>query len=608
MAHFKDSDALDVSLTPLQQKAIDSNAHAIVVLAGAGSGKTEVVARRVQRLLTSQADVGRILALSYTNKAAEELGERLRERAGADAERVTTETIHGFAHSLLRQHSTKIGLPIEPEILTRDEDRVELLNQWLSSEGLGTPTYPLDRLRKVDLDRALLVDSEEATDWRRALASLPALDYPALLDAAFEVLGLKSVRKQLSRTYTHVVVDEAQNLTPAQYRLLTTMIGVPDEGPAMMLVGDDKQSIISFAGANPELINQFAHTYGAEIIHLRENFRSAAVISELAGIIASELGQDQPRMEPHAAPGQIKVTEGADETQEASRVGDWVQTLLDSGLPPNTVASGESTKIRAEDIAVLGRSASALRGVAMELEERGVVYSTSSDAGDWLEGLAGKVVMELIAFNASASHVSPQWQLARLIDRDPELLKSRDQIAAAIREHNNAVVRMLADLFEVNGIQEFIDSLGTLVRDSDASTSELASWNADFEEIKNAWSDYRSGADRDSWSWGDFRLFCSRRQRGSALQGVQLLTIHKSQGREFRAVAIVGMNEGQIPDFRAKSDVERASELRTFYVAVTRARRVLLLARARSRSTRYGQRASTPSPYLKLVEPLLGSN
>ncbi|TJY64126.1 ATP-dependent helicase [Arthrobacter sp. CAU 1506] len=602
MSQFEDRHP-EVSLSFLQRKAIESDSRAIVVLAGAGSGKTEVVARRVQRLLT-QDGVGRILALSYTNKAAEELGERLRSRVGSESERVTTETIHGFAHSLLRQHSTKIGLPVEPEILTRDEDRAELLNQWLNSQGLQPATDPIAQLRDIDLNRARNIDTPAVEDWGRALASLPALDYAALLSAARELLELKSVRRQLGRTYTHIVVDEAQNLTPSQYLLLTALMGERGEGPAMMLVGDDKQSIISFAGADPDLIRQFARSYDAEVIELTDNFRSAAIISAVAGLIAGQLGQNQPSVEPHAAPGCIEYVSGSDESDEAAKISNWVEELLRSGLPEKSVAPGESVEIRAEDIAVIGRSVSALRGTAKALEARDVIYSTSSDAADWLEGLVGKVVLELIAFNAAARHVSPQWQLGRLIDVDPEMLKSREQIAAAIRSHDNVLIAALAKLVDETDIRGFIENLRTLVPDTEGSTSELASWNADVEEIEKAWRDYNATVDRESQTWGGFRLFCSRRQRGSATHGVQLLTVHKSQGREFRAVAIVGMNEGQIPDFRAKSPNEQAGELRTFYVAVTRARRVLLLSRALRRTTKYGQRPTTPSPYLAFARQL----
>lgn len=594
----------DVYLTSLQRKAIESNSRAIVVLASAGSGKTEVVARRVQRLLT-QGTTGRILALSYTNIAAEALGERLRSRVGAESERVTTATIHGFAHSLLRQHSTRIGLPVEPEILTRDEDRAELLNQWLSSQGLQPARDPFSRLREIDYYRACNIDNPEVEDWRRALASLPALDYPGLLDAALELLELKSVRRQLGRTYSHIVVDEAQNLTPSQYLLLTALMGEQGDGPSMMLVGDDKQSIISFAGADPDLIKQFARSYDAEVIELVENFRSAAIISTFASLIASQLGQTQPVGEPHAAPGCIDFISGQDEPDEAAKISQWVEDLLRRGLPERSVAPGESVKVRAEEIAIIGRSASALRETAKALEARGVAYSTSTDAADWLEGLVGKVVLELIAFNTAARHVSPQWHLGRLIEVDPEMLRSREQIAAAMRAHENPLIAALASLVDETDMRGFVERLGTFVRETHGSTSELASWNSDYMEIVKAWGEYNATVDRASQTWGDFRFYCSRRQRGLATDGVKLLTVHKSQGHEFRAVAIVGMNEGQIPDFRAKSARERAGELRTFYVAVTRARRVLLLSRALHRETRYGPRPTEPSPYLHFIRRLI---
>jgi DNA helicase-2/ATP-dependent DNA helicase PcrA len=599
-----ETDYATVTLSTMQKKAIESDARAVVVLASAGSGKTEVVARRVQRILGAPEGVGRVLALSYTNKAAEELRDRLRERTGSESDRVMTETIHGFAHSLVRQHSTRIGLPLEPEVLTRDEDRVELLDQWRESQGLGRASDPLGTLRRMDLDRAKNVDSEDIADWRRALASLPALDYPALLDAAFELLELKSVRRQLARTYTHIVVDEAQNLTPAQYRLLTQLVGPPGDGPSAMLVGDDKQSIISFAGADPELIKKFAKSYDAQVIELTQNFRSAAMLSELAGIVANELGQHQGRPNPHAARGQIDLIRGLDEEDEAREVTDWIQNLLRHGLPAAAVAVGESVKIRPEDVAVLGRSASALRATAIELDKRSVEYSSSSDAGDWLEGLVGKIVLEIIALNASVQHFSPQWQLARLIDANPDLLKTPEEVASVISLHRDPLVVALAPLIGEPDLGRFITKLQSLSLEESSRDADLASWTADLEEINHAWADYNATVDRPAQSWPDFRIFCSRRQRGSSTQGLQLLTIHKSQGREFRAVAIVGMNEGQIPDFRAKTATEQASELRTFYVAITRARRILLLSRARQRSTRFGVRGTTASPYLSFAKKL----
>jgi len=107
----------DIELSPAQQKAVDSHAPAIVVTAGAGSGKTEVVARRVERLLTADASgYGRVLAVSYTEKASAELRDRLEDRLGGDSQRVDCSTLHHFAHSLIRKYGPLVGLPLEPPV------------------------------------------------------------------------------------------------------------------------------------------------------------------------------------------------------------------------------------------------------------------------------------------------------------------------------------------------------------------------------------------------------------------------------------------------------------------------------------------------------------
>ena len=123
-----------------------------MVVAGAGGGKTEVVADRIERLLLdSEDDAYRVVAVSYTVKASDELRARLADRLGDLHRRVDTDTIHGFALSLLRQHGTRIGLPVEPEILSRNEDRAELLGSWLTQSGRSVPEDPSLMLAEFDL-------------------------------------------------------------------------------------------------------------------------------------------------------------------------------------------------------------------------------------------------------------------------------------------------------------------------------------------------------------------------------------------------------------------------------------------------------------------------
>ncbi|MET8315485.1 ATP-dependent helicase [Rhodococcus erythropolis] len=595
---------IDVILSAEQVSVVESNSRAILVVASAGSGKTEVVARRVQRLLEgAQATSGKILALSYTVQAADELRLRLHERAGGLTQFVDTETIHGFAHSLLRQHGTKLGLPIEPELLTRDEDRVELMNQWRGSQGLGPLTDPLAALRKIDLLRAKLTAHQDVDDWESALESVSALDYPALLSAARRLMDLRSTRRQLERIYSHIIVDEAQNLTPAQYDLISSVIGKPntDGGPSTMFVGDDKQSIISFAGADPDLLKLFADEYNAVTIRLNSNFRSAQKISNLATRVAKALGNTTSSHSTHAAQGIIEYHDGADERHEARIVADWVENLLTNGIQSQALASSESNSIRPEEIAVLGRSGTALRHIAPELTKREISFSIASGTNDWLESTAGKVALEIISLKSASEHQSTHWQLARLLNSSPNDVSTPSLLKKRLLRDNDSTLRMLTPLTDSTTVSEFIDKLKEIPVPEETKTQELSAWTADLDQILSCWHEFDQLTDRTALTWGNFRVYCSRQQRGETGPGVRLLTIHKSQGQEFRAVALVGLNQGQLPDFRAKTPESEEAELRTFYVAVTRSRRVLLLTRPKSRMTRYGSRSSDPSEFLSYL-------
>lgn len=596
----------DRRLSADQAAAVSCDDDAIVVVASAGSGKTEVAARRVERLLTeSQGESFRVLALSYTLKAADELGQRFRERLGELHRRVDTNTVHGFAHSLLRQHGTRIGLPVEPEVLVRDEDRAELLARWLHAEGRAIPNDLVAAFNQLDLARARELGAPLLGEWEAALSSSGALDYASMLVRATELLGLQSAQRQLARLYAHVIVDEAQNLTAAQYTLLTALIGAPArEGGhlAAMVIGDDKQSIVSFAGADPLLISRFATEYGATRFHLRQNFRSASGIVALADRVAEQLGHGrdaEAELVHYAAPGLIEFREAPDEDSEAKLIAEWALQLLDHGLPERALAPGEGSTVRSDDIAVLGRSAASLRATKAALEAAGHAPATSSSPEDWLSTMAGKVIFEMVALFSSSDHQSTHWQLSRLLVTDEDNVRTPDALADALESSSDPTVQMLAGLCSLNGPHDFMAALAEVDLPDDASDDWLAAWDADSRQLIDAWKSFVSQTDAAGQTWGNFRLHVSRMQRGDDLDpGVRLITIHKAQGREYRAVAIVGLNDGQLPDFRATSADEQLAELRTFYVAITRPTRVLLLTRPMSRQTRYGARASDPSPFL----------
>ncbi len=584
-----------MQLTPEQEAVVDSPAAAIVVSAGAGSGKTEVVAHRVERILQdSPHEEFVVLAVSYTVKAAEELGNRFRYRLGGLRQRALVETVHGFALTVLRRFGTRIGLPPEPELLVLDEDRVELLQQWLDAEGAGPIENPAEVLARLDLARARGENAPHLAAWRAALAERGALDYPAIVDRCADLLEGPWVARSLRRTYKHVIVDEAQNLTAAQYRLLTALIGPPgDDHVAAMLVGDERQSIVGFAGADQGLMGRFAQEYSARRFGLSTNHRSAHRIVDLTSAVATDLGRDAAPPARYAAEGVVEVRTASTEAEEGALVAGWVESLLREGLPQDRVGAGESGPIPAEEIAVLGRTAASLRSVKAALDGAGIAWAEGSTPEEWVETTAARVLLDVIAWRAAPGHQSSRRRIAAATGRDDA---GWTDLGTVLRTAADPAVRVLAPVADASDPETLIAGLGALATDEDG-------WPADRALLNDTWRTFVDTADVAARTFGNFRQHLFRAQRGNPMAaGVRILTVHKAQGREFTAVALVACNEGQFPDFRANTTVEVAAELRTFYVAASRASRALLFTRAKRRETRSGYaRATEPSRFLRFA-------
>jgi DNA helicase-2/ATP-dependent DNA helicase PcrA len=551
----------------------------------------------VQSLSESASPTVRILAVSYTVKAAEELRARFDRRLGKAARRVDAETLHGFAHDLIRRYGTWIGLPQEVGVIARHEDRVELLDRWLRGEGRELSSQELgDVLRELDASRARRQSGGRFTqEWDAALLESGVLDYPAMLERATELLSMPNVHRQLGRLYAHVIVDEAQNLTRAQYELLQVLCGRPPElATPLMLVGDDKQSIVEFSGGDPELLHQFMSEYVVTALHLSRNYRSAQAIVNIGNRVAAELGSaTAPSDVMYPAPGRIGTAVTSDERSEGRLVAGWIADLLEEGLPAEALAPGEDRTIHMEQIAVLGRSAASLRSTESALRAAGVEVATAVRLEDWVTSRAGQVAAELLAWRSASSRAAG-WQFCRLLDVGLDTSLDDATIATLLKE--DAECAPLQVLMAAEDPSEFVGLLSEL-------PIEGPHWDADRREFAYAWERFALRTDVVERTWSNFRAFVARMQRGSdGTPGVRLLTVHKAQGREYRAVAVVGLNDGQFPDFRAKTKKEHKAELRAFYVAVTRPARVLMLSRSTQRDSRSGPWATQPSEFLRFVD------
>lgn len=583
------------NLSEEQKSVVDSDDQAIVVLASAGSGKTEVVAQRVERLLKESASDFKVLALSYTRRAANELQSRLSGRLGEARRSVETNTVHGFAHGLLLQYGTWIGLPAEPGVISDEADRIDLLQTWRQEQGMEPLENPLGVLNQLDLSRALgQAEDDTMSQWASALADAGVLDYESMVGRARELLEESpGVRRLVTRLYRHVIVDEAQNLTASQMAFLSALWGLDssDFTNNVVLVGDDKQSIVGFAGASAEHLTNFVISHKATVYKLSQNFRSARAIATLAERVAQELDDTPGRSQEFAATGQVESHSYDDEESEAVGVSDWVVNILNKGMPGSLIAPTESAKVLPQEIAVLARSAAALRRTADALTKLGVQVSVASKATDWLGSELGTRAWAVGTFDPSSA-VSRR-RVSRILGIKPLSASDNPIDHMALTDEQGEALRQLS---KSQTPTEFIKIIEFI------SIGELG-WSDDQRELQLAWFAFCDTQPPTNRGWAQFELFVSQWQAGTDSDpGVRLHTVHRAQGQEFKAVAIVGLNDGQFPDFRAKSPETFKAELRAFYVAVTRPSRLLLLTRPRQVNTRGGLWVRNKSPFLSLIE------
>lgn len=608
--------ASDRKLTKEQQAAVDSSDRALIITAPAGTGKTEVLVRRADQFIRDPANgYARVLVVTYTTRAAREFTTRLRDALGAAMDRVQAETLHGFAQSLLSIHGSHVGLPGDFEVISRDEDRADLLAaydpSWQHEE--------LELFRELDLARAKGTDDPRLNQWRAALEHRGAVDFGEMIAKATEALRVEAISNTLRKIYGLVLVDEAQNLTYQQYQFLAALIGSDPESKtpqvSTTLLGDPNQLVTGFAGGDSGLMKRFEEDFGAKRLALSRNFRSSKSLSRLERIVSGRLGRasNGTSAEPHgAAEGIVKLREYGSEDDEAKYVARWVDKLLTKGLPKKAVIQQESRRVVPEDIAVLARSGAALNAVSEEIVEMGheVARAARSD-DDYMSSDLGKLALLLLRLRSDRHKRAAEGELKRQhgIDLPTEFEFGPASFCAdmprLLCDTGVACTGALVPLAKVESPQQYIEALNQVGPNLSKSepSERLAGWLADRRLIQQAWKEFVAFTPTGERLWTQFALFIDRAMGGRDLgSGVRLLTVHKAQGREFKAVAIVAMNDGQFPDFRAESEDDKKAELQTFYVAATRASRMLLLTRARVRDTRYGPRDTEPSPYWTLAE------
>lgn len=602
-----------VRLSDKQRQIVEHDDGALLVIAGPGSGKTRVLTEHIRRLLTQVPGHFRVLALTFTNKAANEMTERLSDLAEA-RKRAFIGTLHGFCLDVLTDRGKHIGLATMPQIFEQYQDRKHVLTEAAESD----PTL-LEELSQLDVkERGQRIDYwlasirsikahpittavegiEDAIIQRvydcynAGLQACGACDFDDLLLYTYRLFSeFPQVADLYRRVYGYVCVDEAQDLNEAQYAVIRALAG--DSLRNIMMVGDPNQSIYGFNTSSPKyLTDDFKKDFKADEIHLDENFRSSqAVVQAARGLDSSYLIAGQL-----AVKGSAQLIVGASEADEASKVVDELERLMDQGHPD---VEGALTPSR---FAILGRTRYVLLNVERELRERGVPYykrlsvthENESDLADEFQ-----LALRILANPRDAVHLAAicrRWKVkapttppadpGQVVKMFESLAVSQGQaghqaIAAAVAAVNATTTKQLNFMPAFKVLEDYADKL---------DEAERRPIREDVAVLRQEWDHFlRSENARARTLQG----FLSNIALGTSTQvthdGVALLTVHSSKGLEFDVVFVVGMAEKVFPDYRATNLKAREEERRNAFVAVTRSKRLLYLSYPRQRMMPWGE-------------------
>lgn len=619
--------ASNSGLTEVQDQAASWVDGALLLLAGPGSGKTRVLTTRIARLLAEGAG-WRVLALTFTNRAADEMRSRVVELVPDAESRLFIGTFHSFAAEVLRQSGTHIGIDTDFKIYTAQSDRLILLKEALRGASIETQMEPAkllpiidrlrDRLAPPDECHGLFADAEVGEMVANAYAAFNdhllrsnVVDVGGLIYWAHRLfVKYPAIAKRYRTTYRFLCVDEFQDTNGAQYALLKAFAG--DSYKNVMVVADDDQIIYQWNGAHHRRIEQFVADFDPEKLQLPTNFRCPAEVVELANRLVSHNRFRAAWKRPLLAAREIgpdsgvRVIKSADETHEAQ----WIARDI-----------GGRNFRRFGDVVVIARTKALLEGVQAALGAAGI----KAQIAQRRDSFASVPYIWLHAALSVVDRRNDENVFSLFVDSGNRLmglkLEASTLVALAKAEHGDLIkawvreaqVHVGAAPFTVKLIEaissyvnesiEFKRFVSSVERVFHDEQPRLEGEFASYEEDVRAWSElvkeisYVVGPDAGVER---FLQELEMRSKEPPLQAnvVPLLTIHGSKGNEFDHVYLAGLAEDVLPSFQSKKagddSAQMEEERRNCFVAITRTRSTLTLTYAE----RYRGWRKQPSRFL----------
>jgi DNA helicase-2/ATP-dependent DNA helicase PcrA len=612
-------------LNPSQREAVEAVDGPVLILAGAGSGKTRVITTRIAHLtLERGVPSERILAVTFTNKAAEEMKSRAARLMGAHPLRAWISTFHSLCVRLLRREAAAAGLP--PEFVIYDEDDQlaavrEAMRALDVSEKLHPPRRLLSRIsarknsgRDAADDELGLGPTERVRErYTAILQAAGALDFDDLLLRARELLARnEGVREAWQRRFPYVLVDEYQDTNRAQYDLVRLLSGAQGN---LTVVGDEDQSIYSWRGADIQNILDFEHDFpGARVFRLEENYRSRQNVLDLAAaLVARNVRRKGKTLRAVRGSGDaVRMHAALDEYAEAAWVVERTASVRAQGRVAVLMRMNAQSRLFEEGLLRARIPYQVVGGVGFyerkEVKDTLAYLRLLANPRDSValrrvvnvppRGIGAKTIEELD--KVAAEHRESAWEaLVRLTDE--ATLPGRALVP--LRQFRDTIEGLRAELPTL-GIKRLVERTletsgyaAALARDDSHESQDRLE---NLAELLAAAADYEGREEGASLSgFLDRAALVSETDRLSDEVPVLLMTLHAAKGLEFESVFLVGLEEGLLPHSRSITNEEGLEEERRLcYVGMTRAKDRLHLSWARSRQVFGQRRVSQPSRFL----------
>jgi DNA helicase II / ATP-dependent DNA helicase PcrA len=628
------------SLNDAQRAAVTAPLGPVLVLAGAGSGKTRVLIHRIAWLIQTEGiSPHGILAVTFTNKAAAEMRARVEKLLGGPGGALWLGTFHGLAHRLLRLHWREAGLPQGFQILDSD-DQLRLIKKLLKSQNLDESRwvprdvqYFINKHKDEGRRPQNLHAGHDATDaqmiklyaqYEENCARSGVIDFAELLLRAFELWRDNAdTLAHYRRRFTHVLIDEFQDTNSIQYAWIRLLVGSTG---APFAVGDDDQSIYRWRGAKVENLHKFRSDFpGAELIRLEQNYRSTSAILDAANsLIANNTGRMGKTLWTSGPTGEpVKLYAAYNERDEAefvvTRILEWTQR---GGLR--------------RDTAILYRSNAQSRTFEEALIQMRVPYRVYGG----LRFFERAEIKDALAYLRLITNRDDDASFERIVNHPPRGIgaKSVDTIREAARAGASSMWQAAASLVSSGEAGRAAGSLLTFMQQIEKMASGIESLplheavdqtitgsgllehykkdKADrgearvenLEELVSAARGYEPESDMPPLqSFLSHAVLESGEGQGAEHEDcVQMMTLHTAKGLEFPLVFLCGLEDGLFPHQRSVNDLEGLEEERRLcYVGMTRAMQQLYFTYAEQRRLHGMDSYNAPSRFIQEVPPAM---